>query len=47
MTAPRNNKWTTIHGLVGGLAMFAAEALTVLGLGAVAWVLSVVVLAIL
>jgi hypothetical protein len=47
MTGPRDRKLLNLHGLVGGLAMFAAEALIVVGLAAVAWLISVVVLAIL
>lgn len=47
MTAPRDRKWLSIQGLAGGLAMFAVEALIVLGLAAVAWLASVLVLAIL
>jgi hypothetical protein len=37
----------SVRGLAGGLGMFAAEALIVVGLAAVAWLISVVVLAIL
>jgi hypothetical protein len=37
----------SLQGLAGGLAMFAAEALIVLALAAVAWLVSVSILAIL
>jgi len=47
MTAPRERKWMSIPGLTGGVAMFAAEALVVVGLAAAAWLASVVILAIL
>lgn len=47
MTAPRDRKWMSLHGLVGGLAMFAVEALIVIGLAAAALIVAVVVLAIL
>lgn len=47
MTGPRDRKWLSFQGLAGGLAMFAFEALIVLGLAAVAWLTSVVILAIL
>lgn len=45
MTARRIRKLMSPHGLVGGLAMFAAEALIVLSLATVAWLISLVVLA--
>lgn len=47
MTGPRDRKWLSLHGLAGGLAMFGTEALIVIGLGAVAWLISVVILTIL
>jgi len=47
MTGPRDRKWLSLQGLAGGLAMFAAEALIVLGLAAVAWLISVSILAVL
>lgn len=47
MTKPRDRKWFSLHGLAGGLAMFGAEALIVIGLAAAAWLISVVVLTIL
>ena len=47
MRGPRDRKWMSLQGLAGGLAMFAAEALIVLGLAAVAWLVSVSILAIL
>jgi len=47
MTGPRERKWLSLQGLAGGLAMFAAEALIVLGLAAVAWLISVSILAVL
>lgn len=46
MTAPnRERRWSDPRELAGGLFMFVAEAMIVLGLVAVAWVLSVVILA--
>lgn len=47
MTGPRDRRWLSLQGLAGGLAMFAAEALIVLGLAAVAWLTSALILAIL
>ena len=47
MTGPRDRRWLSVEGLAGGLAMFAVEALIVLGLAAVAWLTSVLILAIL
>jgi hypothetical protein len=47
MTAPRDRKWMSIDGLAGGLAMFAVEALIVIGLATAAVIVAVVVLAIL
>lgn len=47
MTGPRDRKWLSFQGLAGGLAMFAAEAMIVVGLVVVAWIISVVILAIL
>lgn len=47
MTTPRERKWTSPQGLAGGFAMFVAEALVVAALLAVAWLLSVVILALL
>ena len=47
MTGPRDRKWLSLEGFAGGLAMFAAEALIVLGLAAVAWLASVLILALL
>lgn len=47
MTGPRDRKWLSLYGLAGGLGMFAAEAVIVLGLVAIAWLISAVVLAIL
>ncbi|HEU4319163.1 MAG TPA: hypothetical protein VFS66_03695 [Acidimicrobiia bacterium] len=44
MTAPREPRWKDWHGYVGGLVMFATEALIVIGLGLIAWLYSVVVL---
>lgn len=41
MARPRN----AVRTLAGGLVMFAAEAFIVLGLLAVAWVVSIVILA--
>ncbi len=45
MTVPREPRWKEWHGYVGGLVMFATEALIVLGLAAIAWVYAIVVLA--
>ena len=46
MTGPnRERRWSDPRELAGGLLMFVAEAVIVLGLAAAAWVLSVVVLA--
>jgi hypothetical protein len=47
MTGPRDRKWLSIQGLAGGLTMFAVEALIVLGLAAMAWATSMLILAIL
>ena len=47
MTGPRDRKWLSFEGLTGGLAMFAVEALIVLGLAGVAWVTSALIVAIL
>ena len=47
MTGPRDRKWLSYDGLAGGLTMFAVEGLIVVGLAAVAWVTSVLILAIL
>ncbi|HXV72121.1 MAG TPA: hypothetical protein VEB69_12055 [Acidimicrobiia bacterium] len=45
MTAPREPRWKEWRGYVGGLVMFAAEALIVIGLAVIAWLYSIVVLA--
>lgn len=47
MTLPRGKKWSSIPGFLGGLTLFAIEALIVAGLGIVAWVLALVILALL
>jgi len=47
MTGPRDRKWLSLEGLAGGLAMFAVEALIVLGLAALALLISALILAIL
>jgi hypothetical protein len=47
MTGPRDRKWLSFQGLAGGLAMFAVEALIVLGLATVAWLASALILAVL
>jgi hypothetical protein len=47
MTLPRGKKWSSVPGFLGGLALFAIEALIVAGLGAVAWILAIVILALL
>lgn len=44
MTAPREPRWKEWRGYVGGLVMFATEALIVLGLAAIAWAYATVVL---
>jgi hypothetical protein len=44
MTAPREPRWREWRGYVGGLVMFATEALIVLGLAVIAWVYASVVL---
>jgi hypothetical protein len=43
--APREPRWNQWRGYVGGLVMFAAEAIIVLGLAVAAWLFSVVILA--
>lgn len=46
MTPPnRERRWSDPRELAGGLFMFLGEAMIVLGLVAVAWAISVVVLA--
>jgi hypothetical protein len=47
MTGLRDRNWMSFEGLTGGLAMFAVEALIVLGLAGVAWLTSALILAIL
>lgn len=47
MTGSRDRKWLSLPGLVGGAAMFVAEALIVAVLAATALLLSVVILALL
>ncbi|MGH8946249.1 MAG: hypothetical protein ACRDVL_08870 [Acidimicrobiia bacterium] len=47
MKTPPERKRLGLPRLSGGLAMFAAEAMVVIGLAVVAWLLSVVILAIL
>lgn len=47
MTSSRNQRWLSLSGLTGGAAMFVAEALIVAVLAAAAWLLSVVILALL
>lgn len=47
MTASRDRKWMSVPGLFGGVAMFLTEAAIVVGLAAVAWLLSALILAIL
>lgn len=44
MAPSRDRKWLSVSGLIGGLAMFAAEALIVGGLAAAAWILSLLIL---
>lgn len=45
MGAPRDVRWTIWRDYAGGLVMFAAEALIVIGLAMVAWVISTTILA--
>lgn len=47
MTGPRDRKWLSVQGLAGGLAMFAVEALIVVGLAAVGWLFSLLILSVL
>lgn len=47
MTSSRNRRWLSLPGLTGGAVMFVAEALIVAVLAAAAWLLSVVILALL
>jgi hypothetical protein len=47
VTLPRGKKWSSIPGFIGGLTLFAIEALIVAGLGLVALVLAIVILALL
>lgn len=47
MTSSRDRRWLSLRGLTGGAAMFVAEALIVAVLAAAAWLLSVVILALL
>lgn len=43
MTVPRARRWLGLPSLTGGLVLFAVEALVVLALAGVAWVVAVVV----
>ena len=45
MVTPREGRWSAWRDYAGGLIMFAAEALIVLGLTLVAWMFSIVILA--
>lgn len=47
MTSPRSQRWLSARGVIGGLALFASEALVVIGLIVLALVVAAVVLAIL
>ena len=47
MTLARGKKWSSVPGFLGGLTLFAIEALIVAGLGFVAWILAIVILALL
>lgn len=47
MSAPRDRKWLSFRGLAGGLALFASEALIVVALVAITWLISKVILALL
>lgn len=47
MTTPREPLWKEWRGYVGGLVMFATEALIVIGLALIAWLYSIVVLTLL
>lgn len=44
MVASRDDRWSAWRDYAGGLVMFAAEALIVLGLAIVAWLISALVL---
>lgn len=47
MTKERSPKLTSVRGLVGGVAMFLAEALVVVALVAITFVVATIVLALL
>lgn len=47
MSEPRDRRWLSFLGLSGGLAMFVAEALIVVGLVTLAWLTSVLILSVL
>lgn len=47
MTGPREQKWLSVRSVIGGLALFASEALVVIGFIALALLAATVLLAIL
>lgn len=47
MTRSRDRRWLSLPGVAGGAVMFVVEALIVVGLAGAAWLLSVVILALL
>lgn len=47
MNTQRGNRWLSMRGITGGVALFAVEALAIAGLVAVTWVVSTLVLALL
>lgn len=47
MNNSRERRWLSLSGLTGGAVMFVAEALIVAVLAGAAWLLSVVILALL
>jgi hypothetical protein len=47
MSDRRDHRWTSLRGVAGGLVMFIIESLVIVVLVALAWIVSVVVLAIL
>ncbi len=47
MNNSRDRRWLSLRGLTGGAGMFVAEALIIAVLAGVAWLLSVVILALL
>jgi hypothetical protein len=47
VSSGRGHRWTSLHGIAGGLAMFIFEGLIVAALISLALILSVVILAVL